>query len=156
MIKTKEEFLKELKKRFPNNKIEILEYTGASKPILYKCLSCGRVYSKNRANHLYENKTLWQKCFSARTSNIRNKFINIINKRKDLIVLSNIGSTSQKVKLKCLKCNRNFEVEMANFVQSNNHSCPFCGKNGCLVDEIEFKNRMIKFGKENYKIIKFL
>ena len=36
MIKTKEEFLKELKKRFPNNKIEILEYSGASKPIKYK------------------------------------------------------------------------------------------------------------------------
>ena len=155
MIKTKEEFLKELKKRFPNNEIEILEYTGASKPISYKCLKCGRIYTKNRANHLYENKTLCQKCFSARTSNIRNKFINIINKRKDLIVLSNIGSTSQKVELKCLKCNRNFEVEMSNFVQSSNHSCPFCGKNGSPVDEIEFKKRMKEYNKENYEIVKY-
>ena len=155
MIKTKEEFLKELKKRFPNNKIEILEYSGVSKPIKYKCLNCERIYTKNRANHLYENQTLCQKCYSAKLSNIRNKFINLINKRKDLEILGNIGATSQQVKLKCLKCNRDFEVKMSNFIQSNNHSCPFCGKNGSPVDEIEFRKRMKKFDKEDYEIIKY-
>lgn len=155
MIKTKEQFLKELKLRFPNNNIEILEYSGASKPIKYKCLYCGKEYYKNRANHLYENKTLCQKCFTSRTSSIRNKFINLINTRKDLLILKMPQATSEKVLVKCLKCKRSFGVLMSNFIQSKEHSCPFCGKNGSKVDIIEFKRRMEEKNFLDYEIIKY-
>ena len=57
-MKTKEDFMNEIKKRFPFNKIEIIEFYGASKEITYQCKDCGRIYHKSRANHLYENKTL--------------------------------------------------------------------------------------------------
>ena len=50
--KTKEIFYEELCKRFPNNSIEIIKYTKDSGPIEYKCLFCGTVYKKSRANHL--------------------------------------------------------------------------------------------------------
>ena len=109
-IKTKEEFEKELIIRFPNNKVEILEYSGASKPIRYKCLECGKEYYKNRANHLYENKTLCQKCFTARDSKIRNKFLDKVA-NSNFEVISPVGSVDKKVSLRCKKCSNIFEID---------------------------------------------
>lgn len=154
-MKTKEDFMNEIKKRFPFNKIEIIEFYGASKEITYQCKDCGRIYHKSRANHLYENKTLCQKCYSARNSEIKNKFLNYISKRKDLRLLDKTICTSQKVHLQCLKCNRDFFVLPSNFIQNKEHSCPFCGKNGCFVDRIEMEKRIFELGKDNYELIDY-
>lgn len=154
-MKTKEEFIIEIKKRFPFNNIEIIEFNGASKEITYQCKDCGEIYHKSRASHIYENKTLCQKCYSTRNSEIRHKFLNYMSKRKDLKLLDKIICTSQKAHLQCLKCGRDFYVLPSNFVYNAEHSCPFCGKNGCLVDETEMKERMIKFKKDNYELIEY-
>lgn len=154
MIKPKEEFVQELSKRFPYNNIKILEYSGTSHPIKYQCLDCGRIYSKSRANHLYENKTLCQKCYTSRTSEVRNKFINKINKDSNFTLVGNVSATSVPVEIHCNNCKRNFKVYMYNYIH-NNYTCRYCGKNGSPVDIIEFKNRLIKNNKEDYEIIKF-
>ena len=154
MIKTKEDFKKELIKRFPQNNIEILEYTGANQPIKYKCLDCGKEYYKNRANHLYENKTLCQKCYTSRESEIRNKFIYKINKDSNFILVGAIGATNIPVEIQCNKCKRNSKVYMYNYIK-NEHSCKYCGKNGSKVDIIEFQQRMKINNKEDYEIINF-
>ena len=153
--KTLEQFEQELIERFPFNSIKILEFTKASGPIKYQCLSCGKIYYKSRANHLYENKTLCQKCYTARDSECRNKFINYLNNRPDLQVISPIGSTIQPVRLKCLKCNHEFEVLISNFITSDFHSCPNCGKNGAPVPQSIYEQRMKESGKEGYTIISY-
>lgn len=152
-IKTKEEFEKELLKRFPNNNVEILQYSGASKPIRYRCLECGREYYKNRANHLYENKTLCQRCFTARDSKIRDDFLNKVA-NSNFEVVSPVGSTASKVSLKCKKCGNIFKIDQSNFLTKTNE-CPYCGKYGELfVDQKAFEIRMGNKIKD-YKIIEY-
>lgn len=153
MVKKIEEFQAELTKRFPYNSIEILEYNGASKKIIYKCNICGRIYQKVKANHLYESKTLCQKCYSGRESKIKNKFLNYLKKRPDLELLSQTICISEKAKIRCLKCQRIFFVSLSNFVTRADHSCPFCGKNGAPIDQLEMERRMTEIGKNDYELI---
>ena len=150
-IKTKEEFLNELKNRFPFNEIEILDFSGASKPITYKCRTCNKVYYKNRANHLYENKTLCQICYTARNSEVRNKFLYVLDK-SDFEVISQVGAISNPVRIRCKKCGREREVYQYNFIKDSAHrECPCCGRFSLKTEE-DFVYRMGERAKE-YKII---
>lgn len=153
--KSQLEFEKELIRRFPFNSVQILNFTKASGPIDYQCLTCGKIYHKSRANHLYENKTLCQKCYTARDSEIRNKFLNYIQKRNDFEVISQISAVTTPIKIKCLKCNNIFEVTMHNFIANEHHSCPYCGKNGAPIPQYVYEQRLIKNGKNDYTIISY-
>lgn len=153
-IKTKEEFYKEIEERFPYNNIEILEYDKASGPIVYKCLNCGRIYKKNRANHIYENKTLCQKCYTARDSEIRNKFINKINKDSKFELVKLSPTVSERSIIKCKNCEKEINIFLYNYIKEN-YSCPYCGKNGAPVPQEEYEKRLEENGKENYIIISY-
>lgn len=114
--KTKEQFYQELITRFPKNHVEILEYTKASGPIKYKCLDCGRIYQKNRANHLYENKTLCQKCFSSRSSALRDSFLASLKEDFEILEDNYEGKAlTQKFHIRCKKCGKDYyhKVQMA-------------------------------------------
>lgn len=151
--KAKEEFMEELKERFPYNDIEIIQYMGASKPIAYKCKTCNQKYYKSRANHLYENKTLCQKCYSAKESEIRNKFKNIV-RNSQFNVLSAIGAISNPVILQCKQCGREIKVFQYNFVlEKAKRECPQCGRFSLKTKE-DFIYRM-KERTKDYKILEY-
>lgn len=98
---TKETFQQELKRRFPQNDIELLDFNGTFKFLRYKCLTCGRIYEKTRANHVYENKTLCQKCYTARDSKIRNWIEHFFNTHSEFELLNkNWQTTSEKLRVK--------------------------------------------------------
>lgn len=151
-IKTKEEFQKELNLRFPNNSIQILEYTKASGPIKYKCLDCGTEYNKNRANHLYENKTLCSKCYSGKTSQLREKFLSYNGTYFQLLDDPN-KPINQKFHIRCLKCNREYDYKIQMSIL-NGFSCRYCGKNGSPVLQEEYEARLFKITDE-FKVIKY-
>lgn len=126
--KTQEEFYQEIKKRFSQNNIEILEYSAAFKPFRYRCKECGTEYYKTRANHIYENKTLCLRCHPITKSKIRESFIKSIQELNNLEIVGVIGSTGQSVKIKCLKCGYIFEYMQNNFLTTVHKECPKCGK----------------------------
>ncbi len=152
-VKSKEDFQKELNGRFPENQVEILDYTKASGPIIYKCLQCGKIYKKSRANHLYENKTLCSKCYSGKTSELRIAFLERI-KQDGFELLDNPNKPiSQKFHIRCLKCGREFDYKIQKSVLDY-LDCRYCGNNGYPVDGIEFQTRMDAVTKE-FKIINY-
>lgn len=58
---TKEEFLNRFYTRFPDSKIEIIEYSSLKKPCQIKCKECGKEYFKTRAESFL---TSWNCCGS--------------------------------------------------------------------------------------------
>lgn len=154
-IKNKEDFEEELKARFPNSNVEILTYTRASGPISYRCLDCGKIYSKTRANHLYENKTLCSYCFSGKTSKVRDLVYNKI--AKDFEIIEWNGNTGVAITFKCLSCGYIFQRHPGNIKEDYDKStfCPQCGINGSLVSQDIYQYRMKQKGLDGYKIITY-
>lgn len=92
--------------------IELIEYSGASKPITYMCKRCKRQYSKTRANHLYENKTLCLFCNSPHDSKIRKWIINFLKETKKFKLIEWHGNTGERIKLQCLDCGSIFDKSL--------------------------------------------
>ena len=133
-----------------------MEYNGTSKKCKYKCLDCERVYEKARASHLYENKTLCQKCCSPKNSEIKDNFIKKIDDNNNFELVGKITNTNVPVDIKCLKCGREIKIFMYNFIKKENYSCRFCGKNGGEKDIIEFKKRMQTVEKDKeYELVEY-
>ncbi len=153
---TKETFYQELKTRFPDNDFEILEFSGTSKPIKYKCLKCGRIIEKSRANHLYENKSLCQHCYSTKNSKMRNWILHFFQNTNKFELISWTKNTMDSITIKCNNCQRIFKKQPNNlFGRTINTICPYCGDNGAPVLEEDFKKMMIKNGYNDYKIITY-
>lgn len=153
-VKTKEIFYEELCKRFPNNSIEIIKYTKASGPIEYKCLFCGIIYKKSRANHLYENKTLCQKCYSGRTSKMRENFLQELEKSNFDLLDNPNKAISEKFHIQCKNCGREYDYKLQKR-DNQKISCRFCGANGYTVDKIEFERRMKEKNIQDFEIIQY-
>lgn len=154
-VKTKEFFYQELIKRFPNNNIEILEYSKASGPIKYKCLDCGRIYQKSRANHIYENKTLCQKCFTGRSSSLRKKFLESLREDFEILEDNYEGkSLTQKFHIKCKKCGKDFYHKIQMTDNREKFLCPKCETG--FVDLERFQKRLEEKGLDKeFQIIKY-
>jgi hypothetical protein len=51
----KEEFLKRFYNSFPEQKVEILEYSAITNPARLKCCYCGKEHYKKSANNFLKN-----------------------------------------------------------------------------------------------------
>lgn len=157
MIYTLETFEQELKKRFPNNDITVLTFTKTNAPMSYKCNTCGKIYEKARANHLYENKTLCQKCYTSRKSKLRDWILDFIKNSKQFDFYKPwYGATSENLELYCHKCNRHFQKQPANlYLREENTVCPFCGENGSPVPFEDFYNKLSEQEKKEYTFLEY-
>ena len=157
VAKGKEQFLKEIKKRFPMDDIELIEYSGASKPITYMCKRCKRQYSKTRANHLYENKTLCLFCNSPHDSKIRKWIINFLKETKKFKLIEWHGNTGERIKLQCLDCGSIFDKKPPNlFQRTENTICPICGDNGCPITYEIFLSRLEEEKRKEYQFFDYI
>ena len=154
---TLETFEQELAKRFPQNNIKVLEFHGTYKYIKYQCLDCGRIYEKTRANHMYENKTLCQKCYTSRDSKIRNWIINFINNSQQFDFFKPWNnSVTMPIELYCHKCDRSFKKTPSNLYNKDESTiCPFCGNNGFHILKEDYEKRMKENGFLDYKILDY-
>ena len=153
----KDTFEKELNHRFPNNHIRILEFNGTYKPIKYQCLDCGQIFTKTRANHLYENKSLCHKCFSTKDSKIRDWILDFIKNSSQFDFFEPwSGTTSVEMKLICNACKRAFKKSPSNiYNKQENTVCPYCGDNGFPVPLEDFLLRLSKAEREEYQILSY-
>ena len=151
-IYDKESFEALLKQKFPNNDITVLSFSGTYKPISYRCNSCGRIYSKTRANHLYENKTLCQKCYSARDSIMRDWILDFLAASTQFSLVEPwYGTTSVNLQLYCNKCHRQFAKKPGNlYRRQENTICPYCGNNGAPVPWEDFFQQLSPEEQEEY------
>lgn len=157
MIYTHESFEKELKRRFPNNDITLLTFTKTNAPVSYKCNSCGKIYKKAKASHLYENKTLCQKCYTTRKSKIRDWILNFIkNSNQFDFYTSWCGATSENIELLCNKCGRHFLKQPANmYLKDENTICPYCGDNGAPMPFEDFLKKLTEQEKKEYTFLEY-
>ena len=141
-----------LKQKFPNNDITVLSFSGTFKPISYRCNCCGRIYNKTRANHLYENKTLCQKCYSARDSIIREWILNFLDSSTQFSLTEPwYGTTSVDLQLYCNKCHRKFTKKPCNLYQKDESTiCPYCGDNGAPVPLEDFYQMLTPQERKEY------
>ena len=154
-IKSKEIFFKELQKRFPDNHIEILDYIKASGPITYQCLDCGTIYKKSRANDLYENKTLCQKCFTGRTSILRQTFLEKLKENDFELLDTPTKAINETFHIRCKKCGREYNYKIQQTILEN-LDCRFCGKKRPIVDLENCKKRFQERGfDKEFEILKY-
>ena len=153
----KDSFEQLLKQKFPNNDISVLSVTTANGPITYRCNSCGREYSKSRANHIYENKTLCQKCYTARNSKIREWILNFIKQSSQFSFAEEwCGATSENLKLLCHKCNRTFYKQPANLYHKEERTiCPYCGENGAPVLLEDFLAQLTEQERADFTFLQY-
>lgn len=153
---TKESFTQELQKRFPNNQFKIIDFSGTFNPITYQCLKCGKIITKTRASHLYENKSLCQHCDSTRDSKMRNWITKFFNNNKQFQLIEWSGNAADRLYIHCNKCDRNFYKQPNNLYQRSIHTiCPFCGDNGAPVLQEDFEKMMKQNGYLDYTILKY-
>lgn len=153
--KTKEQFSEELKRRFPKDNVEILKFDKASGPIEYKCLNCGRIYKKSRANHLYENKTLCQKCNSARPSICREGFLKALKDNFEVLDENyETKAISTKFHIRCKKCGEDFyhRIQMADL--NGDFRCPRCETGPVSIERLKKRFEEVGLDKE-FEIISY-
>lgn len=152
----KEELLKYLKNNFLEDDIEILSFSGMSKPFKYKCNICSKISQIDRANRIYSKKYLCYSC-KMRDSSIRKWIYNFFDNNSNFTLLEWTGVTSNKIKIKCDHCENIFYKSPANLYQKNEKSiCPYCGENGSPVLLKEYENKLIKiFGANEYTILNY-
>lgn len=107
--KKKKAFEQSLQDLFPGEYIEIIDYTGNTKPCTYKCSKCGEVFTVAHAKTLKGKQHLCKKCFPMRYQEVekqKKEFIDFIeksNKWELIDDLSNINGSTQ-VACKCKQC----------------------------------------------------
>lgn len=131
----KEEYQNRLNELFPNEPVELLEYTKASAPCTYKCLICGEEYKIYKAGDLQRKKHLCNKCWYGKGQGTQTK----IYKQKALEIISEDGDkefvefgynnklSKPTIKFLCTKCNSVSEFQLIYFLKR--HQCPHCSYN---------------------------
>lgn len=117
---TKEGFIGRVKEAHPFSQLEILEYSAMRKPLVYKCLECGEIYSLKDASGIFSkiNPCDNDKHFYSREQKIH--FFE--NQQENLEVLSIERVKSQ---VRCKKCGEKFERTTVSLMASF-ESCPNC------------------------------
>ena len=157
---TQDEFIEFLEKKFPAEKVEVLQFEKMFSPVKYRCLSCNKIYLLDRANRVYVKKYLcWNCAIKAEPS--RSKMKEWIGKffqtTQQFILQDWDGSSKSYLTIYCKNCNRSFQKLAYNLYKKEEDTiCPNCGKNGMRVDEVEYTRRMEQiFGKDEYEILDY-
>ena len=128
--KTHEEFVKEMQIKNPD--ISIMgQYTTAKEKIKVKCKKCGYEWIVLPSNLLAgsgcpkcvkkkwgENNRLTQKCFLERVKGIN----------ANIIPLENYTLSRNKIKCKCIKCDKIFNITASYLLLEQKAKCPYCSK----------------------------
>lgn len=146
----KEDFIKKIKEKYPNENLEVLEYTGAKEKGTIKCNNCGNIYSlTNASNFLYKGKKKICKYCIPRddTLKIKYKVEYLINTIDNVILLNEYTKITDDLQLKCKKCNQVFKRKPQLFLKSQ--KCPYCESFSTFKTEDVFKMQLKeKFGEE--------
>ena len=139
-----------------NKEVEIVEFTGLSNKVIYKCPSCGELKSCNPARLLLSKHSLCNECDGIEKNIVEKKIRTKFNSSKDFELLVWRGANN-KLTEKCLKCGHVYNRYPVNVLQCFD-SCPNCnsGADKLKIDFNEIQKRIDdSFGKNQYKLLDY-
>ncbi len=138
-------FQKKIDEKYPNEKLQVLNYTLKNEPCSIKCLTCGNIITLNNAESfmLKNKKKVCNICFPNKKDLIditKQKFLEYL-KDKPFKLITDIQSNSiQSVSLiecECLNCGKISSRRMSDYLRDR--GCPYCANNQLLIKE-EYQN----------------
>ena len=139
-----------------NKEVEIVEFTGLSNKVIYKCPSCGELKSCNPARLLLSKHSLCNECDGIEKNIVEKKIRTKFNSSEDFELLVWRGANN-KLTEKCLKCGHVYNRYPVNVLQCFD-SCPNCnsGADKLKIDFNEIQKRIDdSFGKNQYKLLDY-
>ena len=136
---SKEEFIKKLKSKYPNEKIKIIKYNGTSKEGIIYCSYCKKEYHYSKIGQLLNknHKHFCPKCF---LSKYFLDSIDLINTKSNLSFKKrgyNKITNKPTLIYKCNKCRTLNEKPIMEFLKYP--TCIYCGKNAKRLNTQGFK-----------------
>lgn len=150
-----ENYNERLNKLFSKN-IEILEYSGLSNKIIYRCPTCGKLKSCTPARLLLSKHSLCDECDGIEKNIIEKNIKAKFNSSNDFELLTWRG-VKNKLTEKCLKCGYIYNRYPVNVLECFN-SCPNCnsGADKQKIDFNEVQKRIDNsFGESQYKLLDY-
>lgn len=121
-------FQEKIQNKYPDENLEVLEYSNTKKPCKIKCKTCGKVYTfKQGGSPLKkEKKNLCQDC--GKRKKIKEHFEQSLRDKfpEEDFELINFTTTQNPVILRCLQCGEEVEYQVANSIRSKKHLCSHC------------------------------
>lgn len=152
---TKEGFEQKIKENFPNEDIQIIEYTKASSEGKYKCLKCGNTTSIYKMGDLLRKKHICNICFYSkgvgdRVETSKKQIEKLFRQNADLQFIGygyNQKIEKNTVIYKCKKCGSINEKVFSQFKKVP--KCSYCSSNAQKINTQGFISRL----PEGYTIL---
>ena len=149
-----EDSCKKINEKYPNEELEVFQYTGAKEEGIILCKKCGSIYKlKNASNFLDKNKKkICSKCIPRDdTIEIGYKIKSLLNKTHNLKLLNTYTKITDDLEFMCLKCNGVFKRKPQIFLKSQ--KCPICETFSIMKTEECFKNELIQKLNGEYELL---
>ena len=149
-----EDFCKKINEKYPNEELEVLQYTGAKEEGIILCKKCGSIYKlKNASNFFDKNKKkIYSKCIPRDdTIEIGYKIKSLLNKTHNLKLLNTYTKITDDLEFMCLKCNGVFKRKPQIFLKSQ--KCPICETFSIMKTEECFKKELIQKLNGEYELL---
>lgn len=149
-----EDFCKKINEKYPNEELEVLQYTSAKEEGIILCKKCGSIYKlKNASNFLDKNKKkICSKCIPRDdTIEIGYKIKSLLNKTHNLKLLNTYTKITDDLEFMCLKCNGVFKRKPQIFLKSQ--KCPICETFSIMKTEECFKKELIQKLNGEYELL---
>lgn len=143
-------------KRIYKKDIQIISYSGLSKPLKYICPFCGQEKTLHTARLIFSKFSLCNECEGKEKNIIKKKIDKIFENNKDFKLLVWRGAT-KKADVQCLKCYQISKRLPSNIIECPN-CCPNCnnGATKTRLDKEECQRRLDEtFGDKSYQLLKY-
>lgn len=146
---TKEQYLQNLQKRFPDDNMTVLEpFTAAKDPVKIKCNQCGQIYHYNHGTALY-NKRRKHFCPLCNSKSVKDMIEAC--KRENITITRYGTNVTDQWSLHCNKCNTDFSRAPSTWQQ---YTCPNCGHNHRVIPKTIRQEQLDEyFGKNEFEIL---
>ena len=149
-----EDFCRKIYEKYPNEELEVLQYTGAKEEGIILCKKCGNIYKlKNASNFLDKNKKkVCSKCIPRNdTIEVGHKIELLLNKTQNLKLLNRYTKITDDLEFKCLKCNGIFKRKPQIFLKSQ--KCPICETFSIMKTKEWFEKELIQKLNGEYELL---
>lgn len=120
-------FCNRLKEKYPNENLEVLEYTGAKEPATVKCNNCNNVYKNKYGEHFLDKRKekICTNCIPRKdTKEIGNKIKYVFEHNNNIELLNQYTKITDDLQILCKKCNTIFIRKPQVLLKSQ--KCPKC------------------------------
>lgn len=127
------DFQNKINKKFPNENLQVLDYTQMKKSATIQCLTCGEIITMNNAYNFFtrHKECACPKCFPPNRKSIiqkQNQFINFLKEQNkfefnEQDIRNQLKNTSSLIGLKCTKCGKINYKTVGDYLRGRGCSC---------------------------------